>query len=146
MARADIQTFKGLLKFSGIFNIIFAAPLAIPKLYEYYLLFFNNINYKLGLGGLPVEIPTNPLNALFINTAGIDLVLIGIVILLVSKNPLANRKIILLNALGRLLFPGIIGYYIFTANLIHILVVFGLVDVSISIGFLYYLKKIKSSG
>jgi hypothetical protein len=99
----NLKQFKNLLRFSGIFNIVSAFLLIFPVVYEYYLLFFNDINSALGLGGQPVSIPSNPLNALLINTAGIDLVLIGAIVLVVSKNPMRNRTIILLNGIGRLL-------------------------------------------
>lgn len=144
MKNSTLIQFRNLLRFSGIFNIASASLLIFPIVYEYYLLFFNDINFALGLGGQPVSIPTNPLNALLINTAGIDLVLIGAIVLVVSRNPLKNRTIILLNGVGRLLFALIIGYYVFAADLIRIIIFFGLVDVIISIGFLYYLRKTKN--
>jgi hypothetical protein len=144
MKNKNLKQFKSLLRFSGIFNIASAALLIIPVVYEYYLLFFNDINLALGLGGQPVSIPTNPLNALLINTAGIDLVLIGAIVLVVSKDPLRNRTIIILNSIGRLLFAFIIGYYVIVADLIRIIIVFGLIDVFISMGFLYYLNKTKN--
>ncbi len=143
MQNKTLNQFKNLLKFSGTFNIVSAFLLIFPIIYEHYLLFFNKINFALGLGGQAVSIPTNPLNALLINTAGIDLVLIGAVILVVSKNPLKNRTIILLNGIGRLLFAIIIAYYVFAEDLIRIIIIFGLIDVIISIGFLYFLKKTK---
>jgi len=139
-----LKQFRNLLRFSGIFNIVSAFLLIFPIVYEHYLLFFNDLNFALGLGGQPVSIPTNPLNALLINTAGIDLVLIGAIVLVVSRKPLKNRAIILLNGIGRLLFALIIAYYVFAADLIRIIVVFGLIDVIISIGFLYYLNKVKN--
>jgi ABC-type Fe3+-siderophore transport system permease subunit len=139
-----LMQFRKLLRISGVFNILSALLLIIPVVYEYYLLFFNNINFAIGLGGQPLSIPTNPLNALFINTAGIGLVLTGAIVLVVSKNPLKNRTIIFLNGIGKLLFAFIIAYYVYTADLIRIIIVFGLIDVIISIGFLYYLKRTKN--
>lgn len=143
MNTKTLKHFRNLLRFSGIFNMVSAFLLIFPIVYEHYLLFFNDLNFALGLGGQPVSIPTNPLNALWINTAGIDLVLIGAIIFFISKNPLKNKMIILLNGIGRLLFGSIIAYYIFTADLIRIIAVFGVIDVIISIGFLYYLNKVK---
>lgn len=139
-----LKQFRIMLRFSGMFNILSAFLLMLPVVYQYYLLFFNDINFALGLGGQPVAIPTNPLNALLINTAGIDLVLIGAIVIIVSKNPLRNRTIILLNGIGRLLFAFIIAYYVLVADLIRIIIAFGLIDVFISFGFLYYLKKTKN--
>lgn len=141
MSDKTLTQFRRLLRFSGLFNITSASLLIIPVVYEYYLLFINDINFILGLDGQSVSIPINLLIALLINTAGIDLVLIGSIILFVSKNPLKNRTIILLNGIGRLMFAFIIAFYVFAADLIRIIIVFGLIDVAISIGFLYYLRK-----
>lgn len=105
--------FKRLLRFSGAFNIIGAFLLIVPKIYESYLLFYNNLNALFGLGGNNITIPSDIFHTLFINTAGIDLVLIGVIVLIVSKNPLnkTNRLIILCNGIGRSVFALIIGYY-----------------------------------
>jgi hypothetical protein len=105
----SLLQFKTLLRFSGVFNIASAFLLIFPVIYEQYLYFFNDINSTLGLGGQPVSIPSNPLHALLINTAGIDLVLIGAIVLVVSKNPIENRTIIFLNGIGRLVFAFIIA-------------------------------------
>lgn len=149
ISKINIQStekqFKNLLTFSGLFNITSAFLLIIPVVYEYYLLFFNDVNVFLGLGGQPVSIPTNPLHAVLINTAGIDLVLIGSVVLVASRNPQKNRTIIWLNAIGRVLFAFVVSYYIFSEDLIRIIAVFGLIDVAISIGFIYYLYKTKKA-
>lgn len=139
-----LKQFKNLLRFSGIFNIVSAFLLIFPVVYEHYLMFFNDINIILGLGGQAVTIPTNPLHALFINTAGIDLVLIGAIVLAVSNNPLKNRKIIWLNGIGRLLFAFIIVYYVMAADLIRIIAIFGAIDVVISLGFIYFLRKTRN--
>lgn len=139
-----IAQFRNLLLFSGIFNIVSAFLLIIPVVYEYYLLFFNDVNNFFALGGQEVSLPSNPLHALLINTAGIDLVLIGSIIVVASRNPQKYRPIILLNGIGRLLFAFIITYYIFAADIIRIIVFFGGIDVLISIGFLYYLQKTKN--
>jgi hypothetical protein len=141
-----IHRFSLLLRFSGVFNIVSAFMLIFPIAYEAYLKFFNYLNLALNLGGKPVTIPENPLHALFINTAGIDLVLIGVIVLVVSKNPLKNRKIILFNGLGRILFAFVILYYVLVADVIRIIMVFGVIDVFISIGFLIYLYKLKDFG
>ncbi|MBS5413633.1 MAG: hypothetical protein KHY35_23495 [Bacteroides thetaiotaomicron] len=144
MANSVVQ-FKQLLRFSGTFNIIGAFLLIIPKVYESYLFFFNHLNYSLGLGGNSISIPSDIFHTLFINTAGIDLVLIGIIVLLVSKDPLnrINRLIILCNGIGRSVFAVIIGYYAISQELIRIFVVIGAIDFLITVGFMYYLLRTK---
>lgn len=145
MTNTIIQ-FKRLLKFSGIFNIAGAFMFIIPHAYEAYLSFFNHLNNLVGLGGKNISIPTDIFHTLFINTAGIDLVLIGSIILLVSRNPLdkINRSIILANGIGRTVFAIIITYYAVNNGLIQILVVIGLIDFFITVGFIYYLYTTKN--
>lgn len=137
-----VKNLKQLLLFSGLFNIIFASPLIFPELFEYYLFLFNYINAFLNLGGKPFTSPSNPIHSLLINTAGIDLVLVGAIILYASLDPTKRKGIILLNAIGRLLFAGIIIFYIAVHDVIRIVIFFGTIDVIISIGFLYFLKKV----
>lgn len=144
MANRVIQ-FKRLLRFSGAFNIIGALLLIFPKVYESYLFFFNRLNSSLNLGGNSISIPSDIFHTLFINTAGLDLVLIGIIILLVSKDPLSrtNRFIILCNGIARSAFAVIIVYYAISQNLIRIFVIIGAIDCLITIGFIYYLLRTK---
>jgi hypothetical protein len=139
-----LRNFKRLLVVSGAFNIIAAFLFIFPFTYKYYINFFNRFNDVLELGGKKITIPTDIFHALFINTAGIDLVLIGIIVLLVSKDPMnkINRKIILFNGLGRTLFALIITYYALVNELIRIFVAIGFIDVVITIGFIYYLCKL----
>lgn len=146
MTNTIIQ-FKRLLRFSGIFNIVGAFMFIIPHAYESYLSFFNQLNTLVGLGGKNISTPTDIFHTLFINTAGIDLVLIGSIILLVSRNPLdrINRGIILANGIGRSIFAVIITYYAINNGLIQILVVIGAIDFFITLGFIYYLHKTKSA-
>lgn len=146
MKTKNVPRFKLLLKFSGTFNIVAASLFIIPQIYECYLSFFNNLNASLCLGGRNITIPTDPFHALFINTAGIDLVLIGVIVLLISNAPLnkTNRAIILCNGIGRTLFSVIIIYYALYEQLINILVYIAMIDFLITFGFLYFLHKTRN--
>lgn len=146
MKTKNVIRFKLLLKFSGTFNIVAAFLFITPKIYECYLSFFNNLNASLNLGGRSITIPTDPFHALFINTAGIDLVLIGVIVLLISNDPLSktNRAIILCNGIGRTIFSVIIIYYALYEQLINVLVYIAMIDLLITFGFLYFLHKTKS--
>jgi len=147
MNKKTLTHFRNLLRFSGLFNIILAFPFIIPGLYEYYLEFYNALNDLLMLGGNHITIPTDPFHALFIHTAGIDLVLIGSFVLWASRNPMdkSSRFIILFNGIGRSLFFIIVMYYGIIQGLIGIFVVIGIIDIFITSAFIYYLLKTKSS-
>lgn len=144
MANSVIQ-FKRLLTFSGVFNIIGAFMFITPRFYESYLLFFNTLNPAIGLGGNSISIPQDIFHALFINTAGIDLVLIGIIVLFTAREPLhpTNRLIILCNGIARSIFAVIICYYTFCHGLIQVFLIIGGIDFLITIGFIYYLLQTK---
>jgi hypothetical protein len=136
-----INRFKKLLVFSGLFNIILTAPLIIPGFYKSYINFFFSLNTAIGLGGVKPVMPEDGLSQLLINTAGIDLVLIGSVVLVSSANPVKFRMIPLLNATGRTLFAFVAVYYVLVYDILGFVLIIALIDVSISIGFVYFLVK-----
>lgn len=135
--------FKRFLKFSGIFNILAAFLFLVPHIYKYYLMFYNQINTILNAGGKSISMPTDSFHELMINTAGVDLVLIGTIVLLVSGDPLnpTNRKIIIANGIGRFIFFMLVVYYAFFHELIRIMIPFGIIDAIITITFFYLLNK-----
>ncbi|NTV01336.1 MAG: hypothetical protein HGB04_00935 [Chlorobiaceae bacterium] len=134
-----IRRFRYLLLFSGLFNILLASPLMIPGVADRYLFFLSDLNASLHLGGLPYVRPLNPAHSLLINTAGIDLVLIGSLVLYAALDPDRRKGIVLLNMIGRLLFAAAVGWYVLTAALMPLVLAPALVDVVISIGFIRFL-------
>jgi hypothetical protein len=141
--RNTVNQFKALLLFSGIFNIVLATPLIFPFLYKQYFQLLWHINVLLSLGGNQPLPPTEGINALLINTAGIDLVLIGVIVIYASLDPINRKFIPIVNAFGRILFASIIIYYCIAYDIARIVLVIGVIDVVISLGFCYYLLKIK---
>jgi len=143
---ATIRRFRYLIFFGGLFNILIASPLMIPGAADSYLFFLSDINASMHLGGLPYVRPLNPAHALLINTAGIDLVLIGALVLYAALDPDQRQGILLLNALGRLLFSAVAAYYVLTASLMPLVLAPALVDVLISLGFLRFLFLLSGRG
>lgn len=139
-----VASFKKLLLFSGCFNIIFASPLILPYTYQWYLNLLSLLNSKFNLGGIPIPPVNDGLHALLINTAGIDLVLIGAIVLYSYFDPVNRIGIPLLNAVGRTLFFFIILYYCFEYNIARITLAFGVIDLLISFGFIFFYRKLKS--
>lgn len=138
-----IKCYQNLLRFSGVFNIVFASPLIIPGVSVWYLTLLSDLNRTLGLGGREFTVSSDPLHALLINTAGIGLVLIGAMVLYASARPLARSGIVLLNAVGRLTFFLTVVYYVLSAELGRITLVLGIADALIGIGFLYFLIRFR---
>lgn len=110
---------RRLLWLSGGFNVTLAAPLALP--------------WTLPAPGGP---------ALLANTAGIDLVLIGLFVLYAARDPSRRRFIVAANAVGRLAFAAVVGYQVLTADVARIVLLIGGIDVVIALGFARLLTRL----
>jgi len=139
----QIRRFRGVLIFSGLFNIVLAAPLMVPELYRHYLALFWKLNGILSLGGHAPVTPYSPVSALLINTAGIDLVLIGTIVLYAAQHPLSRWLIPAVNAAGRTLFAGVILYYVIVYDIPRIVLLIGGIDLMISGAFAYFLHSLR---
>jgi hypothetical protein len=137
-----VKQFRKLLFFSGIFNIIMAFPLIFPLIYKKYFQLFWTMNQFLNLGGKQPIPPGEGINALLINTAGIDLVLIGVIVFYSGFDPLRWKFIPFANAIGRTLFATIIVYYCIVFDIARLALVIGEIDVFISAGLIYFLLKL----
>lgn len=116
----------------------------VPEFYSRYMAIMWRLNELLSLGGREPIAPSGGLNALLINTAGIDLVLIGIFVLYAAQDPLSRWFIPAANAAGRSVFATVILYYVFVYDIARIVVLIGFVDVMISATFVYYLLSLRS--
>ena len=137
------KSFKVWVVAAGLFNIIAATPLAIPKYLAGYYALFNSLNRILNLGGNPLVPPADATNSLFVNMAGLALILVGI-ILLYSAFDLKRRLFIpFASGLVRLVFSAVLTYYIFAENVAHILISIGTIDLLLGIVFVYYYLRLR---
>lgn len=114
-----------------------------PGLDDRYLQFLSGLNASMGFGGTPMVMPAHPAHELLINTAGIDLVLIGAMVLYAASDPERRQGIVLLNAIGRLLFAAIAAWYVLDAGLLPLVLLVALVDVVTGFVFLGYLSVLR---
>ena len=132
---ANLKPLRRLLLFAGFFNISLAFPLAVPWLIGPYLGALSSLDATLGLGGKPLEVPAPGAPALLANTAGIDLVLIGVLVLYAAFDPARRTFIVVANAAGRLLFALVVAYYVVAFDVARIVLAIAGIDVAIGIGF-----------
>ena len=123
--------------------MVLAAPLAVPGLSAQYFSFLWRVNEFLGLGGKEPIAPDESINALLVNTAGIDLVLVGAIVFYAGFAPMKRRFIPWANAIGRTVFAGIIVYYALAFDIMQLVLVIGAVDVMISAGFIFFLLRLR---
>lgn len=139
------KQFSAFLVASGLFNIVLAAPLMVPELYVHYLALLWELNGLVGLGGREPVAPEGGVAALLINTAGIDLVLIGLIVLYAARDPLARWFIPAVNAVARTVFAGVIVYYVAVYDIARIVLVIGILDILISAVFACYLFSLRGA-
>lgn len=134
-----IHSFRTLLLFGGLFNILFASPLMFPGFADNYLYFLSYMNGLMHLGGHPYVRTVNPAHSLLVNVAGIDLVLIGSMVIYAAFDPDKRKGIVLLNVIGRLVFAALAAYYVFALSLMPLVLAPAVVDIGFCIGFLGFL-------
>ncbi len=143
MEVTSMKSFQKWVFGAGVFNVVAAFPLAMPFLYRSYYALFNNLNHKMGLGGMDLELPVAGVNMLFINTAGLALALVGLMLIYASANLKTRVGIPFLNAIIRLIFSGLLIYYIIAENISRILVPLAVIDVVIAGVFLYFIFQLR---
>ena len=137
----NYSSFRKWVLGAGIFNIIVAFPLALPVLYKPYYALLNNLNEAKGLGGQPLVPPTEGMNMLAVNTAGLALTLVGAMLVYASFNLEQRAGIPTMNAIARLLFALLVIYYAVVEDVARIMFVIVGIDVLIAIMFLRLRRK-----
>ena len=126
---------------AGIFNLASSSGLAVPVLYRYQYQMISRTNHLLGLGGDPLVAPREGVNMLFVNTAGLILCSVGMMLLYASQD-LRNRSgIPCFNALTRVVWAGLIIYYVVAENLARILITFAVTDLIFAAALFYYVAR-----
>lgn len=133
------KIFKKWILSAAFFNIIAAIPLAIPIIYSYYLKLLNSINESLYLGGHTLVAPTDFVNKLFVNTAGLALALVGFLLLYAHRDLKHRIGIPFMNAIARLLFVVLVLYYTMIYDMAGIIFLIAGIDVIISFAFFYFI-------
>jgi Ca2+/Na+ antiporter len=130
---------------AGIFNTIAAFPLSMPYLYKYFYAFLKSVNAAMGLGGTELIPPKEGVNVLLVNTAGLAVVLVGLMLIYASADLKNRRGIPFLNAIARLIFCGLLIYYLLVEDIARILIAYVLIDTFIACVFLYYIFRLRRS-
>jgi uncharacterized membrane protein len=138
-----VKNFKKWIISAGVFNMVAAFPLSMPFLYKPYYSMFNYLNSALNLGGKELIAPVEGVNMLFVNTSGLALFLVGMVLIYASKNVKERIEIPLLNAVVRFVFAFVLFYYVFVENIAGILIVIAVIDLIIVIAFSFYIFELK---
>ena len=141
-----MSAFRKWVLGAGIFNFVAASPLAMPFSYRGYLALLDALNTTLGPGGRALTPPVDAFGMLAANTAGLALALVGAMLIYAAANLEERAGIPLLNAIARLIFTGLVVYYVLTVDLVRILLIIALIDAVIAVVFLYFILNRRNSG
>jgi hypothetical protein len=125
---------------AGVYNLATSALLAVPGLFTRVYTSVNRLNDALALGGGSAEPPQDGLTQLLVNTAGIVLCLLGALLIYASRDLPRRSGIPLFNVVGRVLFAGLVVYYVAAWNLPRIALGMALADLLIAAAFLVLLR------
>lgn len=134
----QLSSFKKWVLGAGIFNTVVAFPFSLPFFYKYCFALLNYLNASFNLGGSLLVPPTEGVNSLFINTAGLALCLVGLILIYASTNLENMIRIPFLNAIARVIFSGLLLYYVVAKDIARVLTAFAVIDLIIAGAFMHY--------
>jgi hypothetical protein len=135
--------FRQWVFWTGIFNIVAYGPLVCPFSLEIFVNISNRLSSAVGLGGAVLSLPSNVNNLLMINTLGILVVFLGILLIIASLDIPNRAWFVFWEGLIRIIFFLLSLYFVIFKNAGQILVVFGLTDLVIGIIYGYYIFTIE---
>ncbi|MGF1685000.1 hypothetical protein [Photobacterium minamisatsumaniensis] len=127
----------------GVFNCVVAFPFSMPFLHESYINLFNWLNTALRFGGNDWIPPNDGGNMLFLNTAGLALFLVGMMLIYASKNVSSRIEIALFNGVVRLVWAMVAIYYLVNHEVINLLYLIVAIDLILASSYIYYYFTIK---
>lgn len=123
---------------AGVFNVASAALLAVPGLYQYQYALLNAANRMLGLGGDALVAPREGINMLFVNTAGLMLCSVGLMLIYAARDTGSRGGVAVINAVTRVAWSGGVLYYLVTEHVARIVVAFVVSDLTFACVIIYY--------
>jgi hypothetical protein len=138
-----MRAFRAWVAVAGVYNIVTSAAVAVPGVDRLAFGSVNRLNAGLGLSGEPAELAADPLSRLFVNTAGLVLCLVGVLLLWASRDLQARWPVPVANAVARLVFAAIVGHYLLVSGIPRLVLGMGAVDVLFAAVFLSYASALR---
>ena len=135
--------FRQWVFWTGIFNIVAYGPLVCPFSLQIFVNISNRLSSAVGLGGAVLSLPPNVNNLLMINTLGILVVFLGILLIIASLNIQNRAWFVFWEGLARIFVFLFFLYYVLFKAGAHISLMFGITDLIIGIIYMYYIFTIK---
>jgi hypothetical protein len=135
--------FRQWVFWTGIFNIVAYGPLTCPFSLQIFVDSSNRLSSALGFSGTGLALPSNVNNLVMINTLGILVVFLGILLIVASLDIQNRAWYVFWEGMIRIIFFLLSLYFVIFKNAGQILIIFGLVDLVIGIIYWYYIFTIE---
>jgi hypothetical protein len=133
------ERFRKWVFWTGIYDFVGFGGVACPFRLKIFLGISNGLNKALGLGGTLGALPTNVNNLLMINTLGVILVFLGILLIIASLDLEKRAWFVFWEGLIRIVFFVLSLYFILFKSVAPIVLIFGVIDLIIAIIYMYYI-------
>ncbi len=143
MTSDKTRRFARWVFWTGIYDIVAFGGLVCPFTLKIFFSISNGLNNALGLGGTLAGLPTNVNNLLMINTLGLILVFLGIMLIVASLDIEKRAWFVFWEGLIRIIFFILSLYFILFKGAAQIVFVFGVIDLIIAVIYLYYIFTIE---
>ena len=137
-----LNHFKKWVFWTGIFNIVAYSSFLCPFTLKHFLLINGKIANALGLGGTPLDLPSNINHLILIHILGAIVVLLGVMLIVASLDIINRVWFVFYEGLIRILAFVFILYFVIFSNAAQVMVVFGGIDLIIGMIYMYYIFSI----
>lgn len=137
------ERFRKWVFWTGIYNIVAFGGLVCPFTLKIFHGISNGLNKALGLGGTLMTLPTSVNNLLMINTLGVIVVFLGILLVIASLDLEKRAWFVFWEGLIRIVFFLLSLYFILFKSAATIVLIFGVIDLIVAIIYMYYIFTIE---
>jgi hypothetical protein len=131
----------GILRLSlilgGLFNVSMGTIFLSNPLLRHFFAWAESLEKALFGTDVTLDFPVDPVHRLFIHGFGAGVVILGATLLYAAKHPRPLVPFILLDGLGRLLFAGVMFYYVLTFSLMRTIFLFGVVEFAFALIYIW---------
>lgn len=138
-----IVHFRQWVFWTGIFNVVAYGSLVCPFTLKTFFDISNALKNASGLGGAVFLLPSNVNNLLMINTVGLIVIFLGILLIIASFDIQNRAWFVFWEGWVRTIFFLYSLYFVIFKGAAQLLIVFGLIDLFIAIIYWYYIFTIE---
>lgn len=128
---------RRLLLAGGIFNTVMALFFVNVRTLELFFQMALRLESTIFHQSFSVGIPENPIHLLLIHGFGAAALILGATLIYSARDPHRYLAFILIDAIGRLLYGSLMLVYVFRYSLMHVILVFAVIELLFGLSYLY---------